>query len=147
MFYGLLPEPHNAEICKVLLAALEFHSLAKLRLHTNHTLTDLDTATTTYGRAIRCFATHTCPAFRTKDTPREAEARARRRAKKDKCAKDAVGSAQGAESSAWTFSLSRFKLYALGYYPATIRTFGTTKSYSALRVCAHSFKRASYSFM
>ncbi|KDQ05729.1 hypothetical protein BOTBODRAFT_122314 [Botryobasidium botryosum FD-172 SS1] len=46
VFYGLLPEPHNLEICKLLHAALEFHTLAKLHLHTDNTLADLDQAIT-----------------------------------------------------------------------------------------------------
>ncbi|KDQ06670.1 hypothetical protein BOTBODRAFT_181375 [Botryobasidium botryosum FD-172 SS1] len=139
VFYGLLPEPHNSEICTLLLAALEFHTLAKLRLHTDDTLADLDGAIVKYGCLIRRFATYTCPAFSTKDTPKEAEAKARKRAKKERATKEAGTAAIPANSTSTTtsnsrgFSLAQYKLYALGYYPATIRSFGTTEGYSVLR--------------
>ena len=136
-FYGLLPEPHNTEICKLIVAALEFHTLAKLRLHTEHTIADLEQAIVTYGRLVRRFAARTCPAFNTKDTPKEAEAKARRKAKKAANSGDSSAgtSTRALKDNSRTFSLSRFKFGAIGGYPATIRSIGASENSSTLRVC------------
>ena len=55
----------------------EWHALAKLRMHTDMTLTYLDSATETLGRQLRHFCNFTCPAFSTVELPKEAAARGR----------------------------------------------------------------------
>jgi chorismate-pyruvate lyase len=55
-----------------------WHSLAKLRMHTDATLDLLDETTTALGESLRQFSTQTCAEFSTKELKREAAARNRR---------------------------------------------------------------------
>lgn len=59
-----------------------WHALAKLRLHTDLTLGILDQYTTLLGKFLRDFHSKTSSAFDTKELPREADARERRKTKK-----------------------------------------------------------------
>jgi len=108
-----------------------WHALAKLRLHTETTLNDLDNATTTLGRHLRKFVHKTCSSFSTKELPGEEAARGRRKA-----AKVAATSSSSTQSTASSgaktkkFNLSTYKLHALGDYVKTIHLFGTTDSYT-----------------
>lgn len=58
-----------------------WHGLVKLCLHTDSTLEILDHNTTLLGQLLRDFQLKTCTAFDTKELPREADARDRRKAK------------------------------------------------------------------
>ncbi|KAF7976211.1 hypothetical protein HWV62_7218 [Athelia sp. TMB] len=82
-FDGLLPEPHNKIVLTLLFRLGEWHALAKLRMHTDTTLTQLDSVTTILGQELRRFSKITCASFQTVELPREAAARARRQAKKN----------------------------------------------------------------
>ena len=53
---GLLPEPHNGKIMTLLFRLAEWHALAKLRMHTEHTLHHLDQATVAIGRELQAFS-------------------------------------------------------------------------------------------
>lgn len=138
MFEGLLPEPHNTVILRLLFICAHWHGLAKLRLHTDDTLRILDETTVRIGAEFRAFVEKTCPVFDTRELDREADARDRRRRKKDKeC--PSTHSAQNAGSAAQptsaggrrkTFNIQKFKYHSLGDYVDTIRQFGTTDSYS-----------------
>lgn len=149
---GLLPEPHDTDICALLYVMADLMSLAKLRLHTENTLASLEAAITRYGQLIRKFATNTCPAFETVETPREYEARARRTARKAAKATPVVTISSNTPrvdaalpeqrqqqpnpgKAPKEFNLHRFKLHALGDVPTSIRTFGSLEGYSTMRVC------------
>jgi hypothetical protein len=56
----------------------EWHALAKLRMHTESTLTQMEKVTAIIGRQLRDFCNITCKAFKTTELPKEAEARARK---------------------------------------------------------------------
>lgn len=60
-----------------------WHGLAKLRIHTDRTLEILDQTTTLLGQYLRDFHSKTCSSFNTKELPREANARDRRKTKKN----------------------------------------------------------------
>ncbi|KAG8952082.1 hypothetical protein FRC03_012273 [Tulasnella sp. 419] len=136
VFEDLLPTPHNQSIRRLLFATANLHALCKLRIHTETTLKDLKEAVSRYGVLIRHFKKHTCAQFVTYETPKEIQARARRLGRKD-----ANNTKQGIVASASKpacrpqkeFNLERFKLHAMGDYPATIQLFGTTDSYSTQR--------------
>ncbi|KAG8933829.1 hypothetical protein FRC01_006874 [Tulasnella sp. 417] len=146
---GLLEDPHNTDICNLLYVMADLMSLAKLRLHTDTTLSGLEAAITQYGRLIRKFATKTCPKFETAETPREYEARARRTARKAaKVAPVAIAPPNTPRVDAASeqcqrnpdpgkapkaFNLHRFKLHALGDVPTSIRAFGSLEGYSTMR--------------
>ncbi|RXW21632.1 hypothetical protein EST38_g4229 [Candolleomyces aberdarensis] len=110
-FEGLLPEPHGTALMKLLFVFAQWHALAKLRLHNDHTLDLLDYTTTQL--------------VATKELAKEAEARARREAKgKGK------GKAASATRKPATLGIFTIKFHYLGDYVATIRKFGTSDSYS-----------------
>jgi hypothetical protein len=75
------------------------------------------------GELVRQFRDSVCPKFRTKETPREAQARARKSAKNNP---EAVNSARQPKP----FNLLTYKFHAVGDGPSTVREFGTTDSYS-----------------
>ncbi|KAJ7777634.1 hypothetical protein DFH07DRAFT_976756 [Mycena maculata] len=124
---GLLPEPYNSEIIEVLFSLAEWHSLAKLKLHTDPTIGLLGSATREVGCLLRRFKRVICPDFSTKELPSEEAARGRRQAKK-KAAKGKVPLKTTPQKK--EYSLLTYKLHSLGDYVASILWFGTTDSYS-----------------
>lgn len=134
-FEGLFPQSCEKTIQDLLFILATWHALAKLRMHTSSSLSFFEQCTKRLGQVIRHFHDHVCPKFKTRDTPQEAAAKLRR---------DAAGvSKNGADKDnpdaknkydAQTFSLETYKLHALGHYPAMIRQFGTTDSYSTQTV-------------
>jgi hypothetical protein len=82
VFDGLLPEPHNSSILRLLFTCAHWHGLAKLRIHTDSTLRILDETTVSIGTEFRTFTAKTCAAFDTRELSREVEARKRRGLKK-----------------------------------------------------------------
>ena len=71
---------HNTIVRKLLFEAATFHGLAKLRLHMETTVTDLEHSLTRLGDGLRAFQNTVCPAYRTADLPTEEAARIRRQA-------------------------------------------------------------------
>ncbi|KAG2012178.1 ubiquitin and ribosomal protein S27a [Coprinopsis cinerea AmutBmut pab1-1] len=82
VFEGLFPAPHEDIISKLLYLCCQWHALAKLRLHTDYTVTMLEETTVAIGNQFRLFMNQTCSSIETFELPREAEARQRRAAKK-----------------------------------------------------------------
>lgn len=139
VFDGLLPEPYNEAVLRLLFLAAHWHSLAKLRMHTDQTLDIFDSVTSVVGEEFREFNDKTCPHFRTRELPRERDARKRRLAKKSHSrqgSSQAVRSDQDIASSAAdipllkSLSIDTYKHHSVGDYPRIIRTYGTTDSYS-----------------
>jgi hypothetical protein len=137
VFDGLLPVKHNNDIQSLLFTTAEWHTLAKLRLHTDSTLAWLDESTKAFGKQIRCFQSHTCSFFDTRELPHEEAARSRRRKKKNPSPIIALAPSTVTPSADTKkkpkkklFNLILVKLHALGDYIKTIKTFGTTDSYS-----------------
>lgn len=79
-FEGLLDQPHNKRLLKLLYHAAEWHALAKLRMHTESSLALLETLTSDFGKLMVQFRDQTCTQFATCELPREAASRARRQA-------------------------------------------------------------------
>jgi hypothetical protein len=121
----------------------EWHALAKLRMHTESTLTYMESVTTILGRELRKFRDSTCSAFATQELPKETAARGRRQARNQskKGPQRTTGTSQsGAKTTtpvkqkAKQLNLSTYKVHALADYVRTIRLFGTTDSYSTQTV-------------
>jgi hypothetical protein len=135
VFEGLLPEPHNSAIQRLLFTCAHWHGLAKLRMHTDQTLETLDDVTVQIGAEFRAFSKKTCSAFDTRELYRETQARKRRRLKK---AKSNTESADLTAHSTETpdgplprkFNLQVYKYHSLGDYANTIRRLGTSDSFS-----------------
>lgn len=104
-----------------------WHGLAKLRMHLTSTLDSLTDVTEQLGTALRSFRDDLCPNFKTHETERESQARHRRASKSN------AATTPGKKEK--EFSLSTYKLHALGDYPSTIRAFGTSDNYSTQTVC------------
>jgi hypothetical protein len=82
VFDGLFDGEDNDEVLQLLFVCAHWHGLAKLCMHTDQTLILLDEATTLLGIKFRRFVNHTCGRFSTRELQCEANARARRAAKK-----------------------------------------------------------------
>lgn len=148
MFDGLLPEPHNTTILKLIFTCDQWHALAKLRMHTDRTLDIMDSVTIRLGREFRAFSKNTCPAFKTKELKREAAARKKRQFKKSLRAAGSQRDPPSAESCPTqihdgqlqkTFNLRTVKYHFLGDHVDLIREFGTNDSHSTEPVRWHHF--------
>jgi hypothetical protein len=133
VFDGLLDLRHNVIIMDLLFELATWHAFAKLRLHTESTVSALETSTTRLGTALRKFNSMTCAEFVTQDLPSEEAARGRRKAAKSnlntsKGKKTGKQKEPGPRSRG--FNLSSYKLHALPDYAKTIRMFGTSDGYS-----------------
>ncbi|KAH7924391.1 hypothetical protein BV22DRAFT_1195981 [Leucogyrophana mollusca] len=139
-FDGLFPAPHNESILSLLYILAYWHSLAKLRMHTESSLKVLDQATVLLGQRLRFFADETCKHFRTVETDKEYAARSRA-TQREKARAQQITSSEQPQSApplqgssgkrAKSFSLATSKLHALGDYTQQIRYFGTTDSFSS----------------
>jgi hypothetical protein len=130
-FEGLLPAPHDDSVQSLLYLASYWHSLAKLRVHTETTLSVLDHTTALFAKSLRHFKEVICPCFDTVET--DHEYKARRRAAEHRMSRQrtqTVPSTSKGAKRCKTFNLLTSKFHALGDYVNTIKMFGTTDSYS-----------------
>lgn len=124
----------------------QWHALAKLRIHTDRTLSLLESTTTILGRELRKFRDFTCSLFQTVELPRETAARLRRQTRKAAQVPISGSSCLGSQNSqppkrkGKIFNLLTYKLHALGDYVRTIRLDGTTDSYSTQIVSTFLFE-------
>jgi hypothetical protein len=143
VFEGLLPEPHNSTVLRLLFICAHWHGLAKLRMHTDQTLNILEDVTIELGAELRVFNKKTCNSFDTQELPRETAARKRRGLKKTKRKQSSPDNACGssADPSVNTtgepdtalpkrFNLRKYKYHSLGDYAKMIRRHGTSDSFS-----------------
>src|SRR5438477_7771260 len=75
VFHGLLPEPHNTKIVRLLFTFSHWHGLAKLCMHTEMTLQILNVATTDLGAQLHAFQSDTCINFKTFELKHKAKSR------------------------------------------------------------------------
>lgn len=124
-FEGLFPPEHDTIIRNLLFQLAQWHSLAKLRLHTDESLTFLDEVTRLLGRQLQKFRDFTCKAFNTLELPSETAAHWRWKKGQLNTSNTTVSGAHPK-----SFNLNTYKLHALGDYVCTIRLFGTMDSYT-----------------
>ncbi|KAG2052976.1 hypothetical protein BDR06DRAFT_972657 [Suillus hirtellus] len=74
VFDGLLPEPHNWIVLKLLYTMAHWHGLAKLRMHSELTLKIMDQLTSVLGHQFRQFKATVCAAYETHELRQEVEA-------------------------------------------------------------------------
>ncbi|KIM28587.1 hypothetical protein M408DRAFT_307928 [Serendipita vermifera MAFF 305830] len=120
---GLLPDSDNTIVIGLLYVLAVYLSLGKLRLHTDHTLAYWEVVIGLLGDVVRQFRDDVCPKYPTKESAREAQARARRGA-------GSIGSASDSTRRTKQFNILTYKFHAIGDGPSTVRLFGTTDSYS-----------------
>jgi hypothetical protein len=124
-----------------------WHGLAKLRLHTDTTLNNLETSSTRLCDLLRKFKTVVCSAFITQDLPAEEAARGRRQAAMAQKTAEAQKVPQQAQAhpanvvkaKLRTFNMETYKLHGLPDVPAAIRAFGVTENTSTKNVFIYSF--------
>ena len=140
-FEDLLPSrQHNAIVRKLLFELATWHGFAKLRLHTETTLTDLENSTKRLGIMLRTFKDVVCVAYKTYELPVEEAARGRREAAAAKKAASLPSTAQPktvkktSSRKLRKFNMETYKLHALGDYVLAIRLFGTTDNYNSQTV-------------
>ncbi|KAG6905433.1 hypothetical protein DXG01_002775 [Tephrocybe rancida] len=73
-FKGLLEEPHNTCLMKLLYQTAEWHGYAKLHMHTDSALTHMEALTKEFGQLMHEFHDITCNEFQTFELPEEANA-------------------------------------------------------------------------
>jgi hypothetical protein len=138
---GLLPEPYNGQLLTLLYRLAEWHALAKLRMHTEHTLAELDKATVAISCELRAFRDWTRSAFTCKELPHEIARRYREQERRETKQANKDGSSTKAKAKALAkvkiFNLAIYKFHSLGDYVRTIRLFGMTDSYSTQIVSLH----------
>ncbi|KAF7794376.1 hypothetical protein EIP86_005510, partial [Pleurotus ostreatoroseus] len=125
---GLLDPKLEHIVMDLLWFMLMWHALAKLRLHTQTTVSLLEGITTDLGRAVRKFA-RSVEDIETYELPKEHAARKRREAAQSQ----ATGSAATSTflgRKIKKFSLSTFKWHDLGHLVRDILNFGTSDVYS-----------------
>jgi hypothetical protein len=80
VFEGLLPKKHDGIVHRLLFELSTWHGLAKLRLHTETTVKDLEHSTARLGNILCEFKKRVCSAYKTTELPSEEAARVRRKA-------------------------------------------------------------------
>ena len=70
-FEDLLPQKHDRIMQKLLFELATLHGLAKLWLHTESTLNDLENSATQLGNLLQTFKTDVCSEYATRDLPSE----------------------------------------------------------------------------
>lgn len=134
-FEGLLPDPDNTLVLNLLYTMCRFHSLAKLRMHTEETVARLRKVIATLGNDLRLFESQVCANYETFETPSEMQARGRanlrRAALKARASNDGSNStatqdvsASGGSRLKKPFNLNTYKLHAIADYPDSIIAFG-----------------------
>ena len=127
-FKGLIPPAHDSSINWHLFRLSKWHVLAKLRIHTDDTLTCLQQSLQRLSDQLHHFQQDTCDVFDTQELPSEATQRQRKemvdlntgRRKKEPCSAPLPK----------TINLDTYKFHALGDYVRMIKSFSTTDSFT-----------------
>jgi hypothetical protein len=132
----------------LLFSLADWQALAKLGLHLDTTLSDLDKATEVLGANVRKFASTVSSSLQVLELPSEATKRVRKADRKAAAVKkvgaDGTSSADAtkpATRKVKEFNMTTYKLHALGDYVETIARLGTTDSYSTQIVSVAIYER------
>jgi hypothetical protein len=129
VFEGLFPDDHDTIIQTLLYRFAQWHALAKLRLHSETTLTFLDETFKKLSRQLRKFRDFTCVAFTTVELPKEKSARERKDARERSDASNTDAGTGGRKGK--KFNMNTYKFHAMGDYVHSIRHFGTVDSFTS----------------
>lgn len=140
-FDRLFPEEVDTEIRQLLFRAAEWHALAKLRMHTDSSVTLLHNATVRLGVALRHFRDVICPKFDTVETPSEVLKRQRAVARAEAEGRtSSLAATTGRRPRA--YNLNTPKVHFLGDYVPQIEWVGTSDSYTSENVSSLLVSRA-----
>lgn len=132
VFEGLFPTVHDRVVQSLLYRFAQWHALAKLRIHSESTVTFLQETFKNLSQNLRKFRRDTCDAFNTMELPKERAARQRRVAQRSESSAAPLESS-GAKTK--KFNLETYKFHSMGDYVRTIKLFGTTDSFTTQTVC------------
>ncbi|CAE6538191.1 unnamed protein product [Rhizoctonia solani] len=127
VFKGLLPEPLDTQVQRLLFTFAYWHALAKLRQHTSTTLAKLSDVTKQLGDKMRALKESTAD-LEIFETPREFSSRQRRAAAKAQ--QSNLSEVVQVVRKRCELNLNTPKFHAIVHYVEIIRFFGTTDSYS-----------------
>ena len=134
VFEDLLSTHRENTLLRTLIFDLAtWHAYAKLRLHTETTLNDFRTHTSTLGRSVCAFIKDVCSQYDTTELPHEMAARGRRVAALTKKS-DIPRSQIRPTLRHKQLNLTTYKYHALGDYPDLIAQFSTTDNASTQTV-------------
>jgi hypothetical protein len=128
VFEGLFPADHDVIVQSLLYRFAHWHALAKLRVHTESTLSALDGTFKKLSRRLRKFRDFTCAAFATTELPKERAAREHKATRERLCPNDPDPGVSGRKAK--KFNLNTYKFHAMGDYVQSIRLFGNTDSFT-----------------
>jgi hypothetical protein len=129
VFEGLFPEDHDAIVQSLLYRFAQWHALAKLRMHSDTTLSVLDQTFKRLCFQLRKFRDFTCVAFLTVELPKERAAR-ERKAARERSSSDQADAGNGGRKVK-KFNMNTYKFHAMGDYLRSIRLFGTVDSFTS----------------
>lgn len=127
-FEHLFPDPWDGEVQSLLFTLARWHKLAKLRLHTDSTLRQLEIVTRDFGDAMRKFRDGCCEEFETFETPAEQDKRVR--AAQAAAARSQVQNPVDGTRQRRRLNLNTYKFHSMPDYAPTIRFIGTTDNYT-----------------
>ena len=135
-----MPKKEDRIVCKLLFELATWHSLVKLQLHTETTVTNLENSATRLGHLLRKFKNDICSIYATRDLPSEEAARGQHKAakaakvgKKPETPQAPTGKKK--KLKLHKFTMETYKLHGLPDYPAAIRAHGVTENTSTKNVC------------
>lgn len=131
----LFPPEHDVIIQSLLYRFAHWHALAKLRMHSETTLSLLDQMFKRLSRQLRKFSDFTCTVFTTMELPKEKAACERKTARERSALANPVTG--GGNRKTKKFNLSTYKFHAMGDYVRSIWLFGTTDSFTTQIVCEY----------
>lgn len=129
VFEGLFPAGHEEVVQSLLFRFAQWHALAKLRIHSETTLSVLDETFQCLSRQLRKFRDFTCATFTTVELPKEKSARERNAARQHSGFDNLDPGSGGRKAK--KFNLNTYKFHAMGDYLQTIRLFGTVDSFTS----------------
>ena len=131
----LLPGEHDKAVLDLAFDTATWHAYAKLRKHTEHTLTSLRSQTKELGRQLRVFVNKVCSAYDTKPLPNEEAARVHRHAGKAQKGGPTPQGKSNRSSNVKQFNVATCKIHALGDHADHITRFGPTDCFTSQHVC------------
>ncbi|OSD02376.1 hypothetical protein PYCCODRAFT_1390006 [Trametes coccinea BRFM310] len=126
-FEGLLPLRDDETVADMLFELANWHALAKLRLHTEITVSLFRDATKHMTEAMRQFANVTCQRWETHELEKETAARVRRQ---EKAGNNTLTPPQRDPKIVRFNVLNTYKYHSLPDYPDAIETTGTLDNYN-----------------
>lgn len=132
-FKGLFPEHHNWLVMTVLYHCAEWHTLAKLHMHTEVSLSLLKMISQQLGSILWKFRDETAQAYCMLELPREY---ATWQHYQQASGPSKTSRGQSSTPMPKGLNLNTYKFHAIGDYEYMITQFGTTDSYTTQIMCS-----------